>query len=62
MLLPKGVVTYNYPCKKRQKFQNLIFEIVATYFYPKAYTSYAELGRIRGKISENYLLERTSDS
>ena len=25
------------------------FEIVASYFYPKPYTAYGELGRIRGK-------------
>ena len=25
------------------------FEIVATYFYPKPYTTYGEFGRIRGK-------------
>ena len=32
--------------------ENVFFEIVATYFYPKTYIQYVKLGRIRGK-SEN---------
>ena len=27
----------------------MFLEIVSTYFYPKPYTTYGELGRIRGK-------------
>jgi hypothetical protein len=30
-------------------FFSVFFEIVATYFYPKPYMTYGELGRIRGK-------------
>ena len=33
----------------REISENVIFEIVATYFYPKPYMSYGEFGRIRGK-------------
>ena len=33
-------------------FFSVFFEIVATYFYPKPYMTYGELGRIRGEISE----------
>ena len=31
----------------------VFFEIVSTYFYPKAYMTYAEFGRIRGKYPKN---------
>ena len=33
------------------------FEIVATYFYPKPYITYGELGRIRGKYPKLNVVE-----